>query len=167
MERSKIRLGGISDKSIHYRHIQVMASMPEKQKPIAFMDGCFRIGCWPWWKYWLNPKSYIRAVSKYWHRARYGYDREDLYSLDDYLATWMPYAVRSCTWHILYYTKQGEREKQKFYYMIVGWEALWHLGWNCECYDTDIHGMKHDEYWQKRYAYCMPYFEQYMRRLWW
>lgn len=167
MEGCEKCTGGVSNKSIHYRGLDVLTTMPKKQKPFPFMDGSYRMFCKPWWGYWLNPKSYWRACRRYWNRARYGWDGEDIYSLDDYLAQWMPYAVASCTWHINYYTKQNEKEKQKFYYMCMGWEALWHLCWSCECYAERIAGQSHDEYWRKRLAFCMPYFLQYMRRLWW
>jgi hypothetical protein len=86
MERSKIRLGGISDKSIYYREMQVMASLPLTQVPFRFMHSGYRRWCGPWWKFYLNPKNYYREVIKIWKRGRYGWCVEDTFSLDCYLA---------------------------------------------------------------------------------
>ena len=88
-------------------------------------------------------------------------------SLDDHLATWMPYAVKATVWYILYYTKNTAKDEERLYYCIVAWEALWHLCWNCECYAAKIDGMDHDKFWQRRYEFCMPIFAKTMRRLWW
>ena len=49
MARSKIRLGGISDKTIYYREMPVMQSMPLKQEPFRFMYSGYRRWCKPWW----------------------------------------------------------------------------------------------------------------------
>lgn len=167
MERSKIRLGGISDKSIYYREMQVMASLPLTQVPFRFMHSGYRRWCGPWWKFYLNPKNYYREVIKIWKRGRYGWCVEDTFSLDCSLSLWMPYAVKATAWYILHYTKNTPNDEKKLYYSIVAWEALWHLGWNCECYDRKVDGMEHDKFWQRRYEFCMPIFTKTLRRLWW
>lgn len=43
---------------------------------------------WEQFCYWLNE---LRSM---WERARYGYSDRDLYSLDRYLLTWLPEAIR-------------------------------------------------------------------------
>ena len=113
--RSKIRLGGISDKTIYYREMPVMQSMPLKQEPFRFMYSGYRRWCKPWWKFYLNPKSYYREIMNLWQRARYGWSIEDTFSLDDHLATWMPYAVKATVWYILYYTKNTAKDEERLY----------------------------------------------------
>src|SRR5664279_5964303 len=43
------------------------------------------------WLYWHNLREEVRA---FWQRGRYGYARRDWWSLDCYLCTWLPRAIR-------------------------------------------------------------------------
>ena len=53
----------------------------------------YRVGTRRWFKHWLNPMTYINTIIWLYQRARYGWAECDVWSLDRYLAEWLPFAL--------------------------------------------------------------------------
>lgn len=53
----------------------------------------YRILCWPWFKYWIDPRSYYYWMKYKIQRAQRGWADCDVWSLDDYLTEWLPGAL--------------------------------------------------------------------------
>lgn len=53
----------------------------------------YRPFCSYWWKYWFSPRSYYYYVKYKWQRAQRGWADCDVWSLDHYLAAWLPGAL--------------------------------------------------------------------------
>lgn len=83
----------------------------------------YRRWIWPWWKHWLDPRTYWYDLITFYQRGRRGWADRDLWSLDLYLAGWMGDALhkmQEVSPHMNKHTKQGIREFQQ---MIEGWDA--------------------------------------------
>ena len=50
----------------------------------------YRRFCWPWWRHWLDPRTYWYALETFCHRGLYGWDRRDVWSIDMYLSEVIP-----------------------------------------------------------------------------
>lgn len=88
-----------------------------------FMHCIYRVGCWPWWKYWGNPMEYWYAWREFYQRGRRGWADNDIYSLDWYVAEWMGDALHKLHTDSITMdcnTKKGLRE---YTAMIAGWDA--------------------------------------------
>ena len=46
----------------------------------------YRRFIWPWWKHWLDPRTYWYAAEVFIHRVRYGWCYRDVWSIDYYLS---------------------------------------------------------------------------------
>lgn len=142
-------------------------------KPLAFHHNPYRRWCWSWWKHWVDVRQICREVKWVWQRARYGYAECDLFSLDAYLASWLPSALRELNETLNTVTVQSPRQHREMLYAIEAWEGLRHLSWECECwndetkYDDVMFWEKHDEYWRKRWEFGERYFMKNIRRYWW
>jgi len=53
----------------------------------------YRLFVWPWWKHWFDPGTYYRWMKWKIQRAQRGWADCDVWSLDDYLAEWLPDAL--------------------------------------------------------------------------
>lgn len=122
---------------------------------------------WYWWKHWFNWKALYRDVRDMWYRANYGYAPRDLWSLDHYLASWMPHALeefrsRACG-HPSSLTEDQWNEELMI--MQHGWIAAQHILWQCdhECYSM----AEHDAYWGRHWHYCHKIFMKRFFSLWW
>lgn len=54
----------------------------------------YRKWIWPWWKHYLSPSTYYYYVKYKWQRANRGWADCDIWSLDCYLAEWLPDALQ-------------------------------------------------------------------------
>ena len=59
----------------------------------------YRFGCSYWWKHWLDPRTYYYYVKYKIQRANRGWANCDTWSLDNYLAEWLPDALRHLKKH--------------------------------------------------------------------
>lgn len=57
------------------------------------LTSCWRPFSWVWWKHWLSPFTYLYRVKELYQRAIKGYADPDLWSLDNYLSSWLPQAL--------------------------------------------------------------------------
>lgn len=53
----------------------------------------YRLFVWPWWKHWFRPRTYYNWLKWKIQRAQRGWADCDAWSLDGYLAEWMPDAL--------------------------------------------------------------------------
>lgn len=54
----------------------------------------YRPFCGRWWKHWLDPQTYYYWLKYKSQRAQRGWADCDVWSLDSYLAEWLPNALR-------------------------------------------------------------------------
>jgi len=144
-----------------------------KRKPCKFMNSACRRWCWSWWKFYLDPMQLAREIKWYWQRARYGYADCDLWSLDMYLASWMPSALRDLKDGLEKHIVQSRRRVREMNYSIEAWEGLRHIGWDCECWNDpnnwtrpDNFWKQHDEFWFRRWNFGASFFIKNIRSYW-
>lgn len=53
----------------------------------------YRLFVWPWWKHWFSPNTYYYWMKFKIQRAQRGWADCDTWSLDHYLAEWLPDAL--------------------------------------------------------------------------
>lgn len=53
----------------------------------------YRLFVWPWWRHWFSPSTYYYWLKYKIQRAQRGWADCDVWSFDDYLASWMPDAL--------------------------------------------------------------------------
>ena len=46
----------------------------------------YRRFCWPWWRHWLDPRTYWVACKTFYQRGVYGWSERDVWSVDMYLS---------------------------------------------------------------------------------
>lgn len=54
----------------------------------------FKVGSRRWCLHWLSPTTYCRAIQEFCQRGKRGYADVDVWNLCDYLAEWLPDAMR-------------------------------------------------------------------------
>ena len=59
----------------------------------------YKMFCSRWWKHWLSPQTYYYWLKYKIQRARRGWADCDTWSLDNYLSTWLPAAIRHLKEH--------------------------------------------------------------------
>ena len=119
-----------------------------------------------WWMHWFDWLELYRELRSVWRRGWYGYAPRDLWSLDYYLAAWLPYALRDFRERNAGYPSSltPEQWEKELRLMEHGWIAAQHLHWECEhdCYA----GKDHDAYWGRRWEYCSKIFMKRFFHLW-
>ena len=59
----------------------------------------YKMFCSRWWKHWLSPQTYYYWLKYKIQRAQRGWADCDTWSLDNYLAEWLPAALRHLKEH--------------------------------------------------------------------
>ena len=106
---------------------------------------------WFWWRHWFDWAALLREGHAVWRRGWYGYAPRDLWSLDAYLATWLPYAIKEfrernnghpCDMA----SKQWDKELRA---MEAGWIAARHILEQCghACWTEKGHGVRWEKQW--------------------
>mgnify|MGYP007086292503 CR=1 FL=1 len=118
-----------------------------------------------WWMHWLDWKDLYWEIKCLWHRANYGYSSRDLWSLDSYLASWMPSAIQEFRRESSGYPMgiNHNRWEKELKLMEYGWVACQHMNWDCDCFAEP----GHDAYWKRRWDYCSKLFLKRFHNLWW
>lgn len=118
-----------------------------------------------WWLHWFDLKDLWCELKCMWHRANYGYSNRDLWSLDMYLTSWLPSALKEFRENKMAYPASLTSEKwdHELKMMELAFVAAKHLNMDCECFSED----GHDAYWRRRWDYCSKVFMKRFFNLWW
>ena len=106
-----------------------------------------------------------------WQRAYRGYADKDLWSIDMYLAQWLPVAIKQFR-ETTYSVPMGLSKQQwdhELKIMEHAFIAAQHMQLTgvCTCWDSNtFDGVKHDAYWKRRWLYCSRIFMKRFFHLW-
>src|SRR5258708_1981831 len=65
-----------------------------KEETVNSLGSGYRLFVWPWWRHWFSPHTYYYWMKYKVQRAQRGWADCDVWSLDNYLAEWLPGALR-------------------------------------------------------------------------
>lgn len=126
---------------------------------------------WRWWLHWLDVKDLLFEIKQMWQRAHRGYADKDLWSIDMYLAQWLPAALQQFreTTHSVPMSLTSQQWEHELKMMEHAFIAAQHVQWTgvCTCWQSNtFDGIKHDAYWKRRWLYCSGIFVKRFFNLW-